>query len=414
MPSQRKIVLFKLRLRVKAMLNNRENIPFKQMHKKILYIFLVALVFTLGSAYRISKKVVTIDKKFIVVLDAGHGGSDPGTLGTGRYKTSEKDIALDVTMKVGKLIEQNYPNVKVVYTRTGDTFPTLKRRVEIANTNNADLFISIHCNANPNTEASGSESFVMGLHKSEESLRNAMRENASIYLESDGGKDYDGFDPNNPDTYIAMSLRENIYQDKSIVLAKNVQDEFVKLGRKDRGVKQAPYYVITFTNMPSILIELGFLSNNKEEDYLQGKAAKEELSSAVYRAFVDYQSKLFNIQPTNMPAPTVVVVEPTKLNAFEGLIWEEIPAEEVAYKVQILSSATPIQKKSNQFKGLVRIEEYLSNGAHKYVVGCTRSLDDAKKNQKILRDAGFSGAFVVAFENGIRISNEEALKKIQK
>ena len=115
-----------------------------------------------------------------------------------------------------------------------------------------------------------------------------------------------------------------------------------------------------------------------------------------------------------MPAPTVVVVEPTKLNAFEGLIWEEIPAEEVAYKVQILSSATPIQKKSNQFKGLVRIEEYLSNGAHKYVVGCTRSLDDAKKNQKILRDAGFSGAFVVAFENGIRISNEEALKKIQK
>jgi len=233
-------------------------------------------------------------------------------------------------------------------------------------------------------------------------------------LESDGGKDYDGFDPNNPDTYIAMSLRENIYQDKSILLAKNVQDEFVKLGRKNRGVKQAPYYVITFTNMPSILIELGFLSNNKEEDYLQCKAAKEELSSAVYRAFVDYQSKLFNIQPTNAPAPTAVVEHPVIQNAYEGLIWEEIPVEEVAYKVQILSSASPLQKKSKQFKGLERIEEYLSNGAHKYLVGSTRSLDDAKKNQKILRDAGFSGAFVVAFENGIRISNEEALKKIQK
>jgi N-acetylmuramoyl-L-alanine amidase len=414
MPSQRKIVLFKLRLRVKAMLNIRDNKPLQQMHKKIVYIFFVALVFTLGSAYRISKKVETTDKKFIVVLDAGHGGTDPGTLGTGRYKTSEKDIALEVTLKVGKLIEQNYPNVKVVYTRTGDTFPTLKRRVEIANSNNADLFISVHCNANPNTEASGSESFVMGLHKSEESLRNAMRENASIYLESNAGKDYDGFDPNNPDTYIALSLRENIYQDKSILLAKNVQDQFVKLGRKDRGVKQAPYYVITFTNMPSILIELGFLSNHKEEDYLQSKAAKEELSSAVYRAFVDYQSKLFNIQPTNAYTPTAVVEQPKTQKTFEGLIWEDIPAEEVAFKVQILSSAVPLQKKSNQFKGLDRIEEYLSNGTHKYIVGCSRSLDDAKKNQKILRDAGFSGAFVVAFENGIRISNEEALKKVQK
>ncbi len=384
------------------------------MHKRILYISLVALVYTLGSAYRISDNEETTEKKFIVVLDAGHGGSDPGTLGTGRYKTAEKDIALAVTLKVGKLIEANYPNVKVVYTRTGDTFPTLKRRVEIANSNNADLFISVHCNANPNTEASGSESFVMGLHKSEESLRNAMRENASIYLESNGGRDYDGFDPNNPDTYIALSLRENIYQDKSILMAKNVQDEFVKLGRKNRGVKQAPYYVITFTNMPSILIELGFLSNHKEEDYLQSKEAQEELSSAVYRAFIDYQSKLFNIQPLNTPQTTVRVEKAEKANAYEGLIWEEIPLNEVAFKVQIMSSATPLQKKSNQFKGLERIEEYLSNGAHKYLVGSTRSLDDAKKNQKILRDAGFSGAFVVAFENGIRISNEEALKKIQK
>ena len=319
-----------------------------------------------------------------------------------------------MTLKVGKLIEENYPNVKVVYTRTGDTFPTLKRRVEIANTNSADLFISVHCNANPNAEASGSESFVMGLHKSEESLRNAMRENASIYLESDAGKDYDGFDPNNPDTYIALSLRENIYQDKSILLAKNVQNEFVKLGRKDRGVKQAPYYVITFTNMPSILIELGFLSNNKEEDYLQSKSAKEELSAAVYKAFVDYQSKLFNIEPTNSPALPTAVEQTVQHAALEGLIWEDVPAEEVAFKVQILSSAVPLQKKSKQFKGLDRIEEYLSNGTHKYLIGSSRSIDDAKKNQKILRDAGFSGAFVVAFENGVRISNEEALKKIQK
>jgi N-acetylmuramoyl-L-alanine amidase len=138
------------------------------------------------------------------------------------------------------------------------------------------------------------------------------------------------------------------------------------------------------------------------------------LSSAVYRAFVDYQSKLFNIAPTNLPPAVVQKEQVIPQNIFDGLIWEEIPAEQVAYKVQILSSATPLQKKSKQFKGLERFEEYLSNGAHKYLVGSSRSLDDAKKNQKILRDAGFSGAFVVAFENGIRISNEEALKKIQK
>jgi len=386
-----------------------ENKPKMRHAVKIFTLLLLVFVFGVGASLR-----EATDKKFVVVLDAGHGGTDPGNLGTGRYSKTEKDISLAVTLQVGKLIEANYPNVKVVYTRTGDTFPTLKRRVEIANTNNADLFISIHCNANDNTAASGSESFVMGLHKSEESLRTAMRENASIFLESNAGRDYEGFDPNNPDTYIALSLRENIFQDKSIQLAKNVQDQFrVKVGRKDRGVKQAGYYVISFTNMPSILVELGFLTNSTEEDYLQSAEGKEYMSAAIYRAFQDYQAKLFNVQPVNGQEVVVKQNEIKPTVDYASLIWREDEKDQVMFKVQILSSAQAINKNSQQFHGLPKFEEYLSNGTHKYMAGSSRSLEEAKKNQKLLREAGFTGAFVVAFVNGERISMEEALKKTQ-
>jgi N-acetylmuramoyl-L-alanine amidase len=232
------------------------------------------------------------EKKFIVVIDPGHGGSDPGNLGTGRLSKTEKDVSLDVALIVGEYIRINYPEVQIVYTRKTDVFPTLARRVQIANESLADLFISIHCNANDNKGASGAETFVMGLHKSEESLRTAMRENASIYLEKDHEKNYKGFDPKNPDTYIILSMRENAFLDKSINLAKNVQDQFrSRVGRKDRGVKQAGYYVISFTNMPSILVELGFLTNPDEEDFLHSDEGKTYMASAIYRAFRDFKEK---------------------------------------------------------------------------------------------------------------------------
>jgi N-acetylmuramoyl-L-alanine amidase len=375
--------------------------------KKILFLALGIVFFLVHTAY---KKEAA--KTFIVVLDSGHGGSDPGTMGTGRYKDSEKDIALEVTLAVGKMIEENYPTVKVIYTRKGDTFPTLKQRTQIANNANADLFISIHCNANPNSEPSGSETYVMGLAKSEESLRIAMKENAAIYLESNKGSDYDGFDPNNPDTYIILSLRENTYLDKSITLAKYVQDEFRAIGRKDRGVKQAPYYVITFTNMPSILIELGFMSNHTEEDYLQSSEGKENLSLSIYKAFKKYYSSYSN--STNQLIEDTSPVNQNQTHSADGLIWKEEPKDNVVFKVQILSSAVPLSKNSAEFRGLKRFEEYLSNGTHKYIVGCSTELNEAKQNQKILREKGFTGAFIVAFENGQRITMEEAIKKTQK
>lgn len=256
--------------------------------KRATYLFLVFGVILMSNTL----PSTVSEKKFTVVIDPGHGGSDPGNLGTGRLERTEKDISLDVALIVGEYIRIHYPEVSIVYTRKTDVFPTLARRVQIANDAVADLFISIHCNANDNKSATGAETFVMGLHKSDESMKTAMRENASIYLEKDHEKNYKGFDPKNPDTYIILSMRENAFLDKSISIAKNVQDQFrTRVGRKDRGVKQAGYYVICFTNMPSILVELGFLTNQDEEDFLHSDEGKTYMASAIYRAFKDFKEK---------------------------------------------------------------------------------------------------------------------------
>lgn len=352
-------------------------------------------------------------KTFTVVIDPGHGGKDPGNVGTGRHKRTEKDISLDVSLEVGRYIQENYPEVEVLYTRKTDIYPSLHERCNIANKANADLFISIHCNANDNREAYGTETFVMGLHKSEESLKTAMRENASIFLEENYEKNYAGFDPKNPDTYIALSLRENIFLDQSLTIAKNVQDEFrVKVGRKDRGVKQAGYYVIAFTNMPSILIELGFLTNATEEDFLHSNDGKTYMASAIYRAFKQYKEK--NDIKTTAGKPTPVSgeskPEPMASNEEKAVKYEEVKTG-IKFQVQILTSSKPLNKKSSEFKGLEQVDEYISANVYKYMAGSTRSFSEAKEMQKKLREMGFRDAFIVAFENGSRIDLNEAIRK---
>ncbi|MFM7310165.1 MAG: N-acetylmuramoyl-L-alanine amidase [Flavobacteriales bacterium] len=352
-------------------------------------------------------------RKFTLVLDAGHGGSDPGNLGTGRKKRTEKDISLDVTLMVGKYIQEKYPEVEIVYTRKGDTFPTLNDRVTKANDAVADLFISIHCNANDNQNASGVETFVMGLHKSEESLKTAMRENASIYLEKDHEKNYSGFDPKNPDTYIILSMRENIFLGKSIDLAQRVQDQFrTRVGRKDRGVKQAGYYVISFTNMPSILVELGFLTNPDEEDFLHSEDGKTHMASSIFRAFEQYYQQYKggteNVANDNPKRETRV-----ESNNTQQVEYEQITSG-VKFQVQIMSSPKPLDRKSKTFKGVTPVDEFLNNGVYKYLAGSTSIYEKAKDYQRILREQGFDGAFVVAFENGERIELSKAIELTSK
>ncbi len=228
-----------------------------------------------------------------VVIDAGHGGQDPGNLGTGRYKKKEKDISLDVALRLGNLIKENYPKLKVLYTRDSDVFIGLNERADVANKADADLFISIHCNAAKNTEAAGVETFTLGLHKNDENLQVAMKENQAIFLEDDYQTKYEGFDPNSPESIIALTIMQSAFLEQSLKISSYIQKQFKeKVERKDRGVKQAGFLVLRRTTMPSILIELGFLTNKDEEDFLNTENGRGLMATAIFKGFKDYKDRV--------------------------------------------------------------------------------------------------------------------------
>lgn len=224
-----------------------------------------------------------------VVIDAGHGGKDPGAMGK---HSKEKDITLAVALKTGHYIEKYLPDVKVIYTRKDDRFVPLYKRAEIANKNKADFFISIHCNANKSSGPFGAETYVMGLHKSKANLDVAMMENASIMFEDNAGTTYDGFDPSLPQSYIQFTLFQSEYLDQSLQLAYDIQRQFKdRVGRRDRGVHQAGFLVLWKTAMPGVLVELGYLSNPTEEKFLLSEKGQVYLASAIYRAFKEYKQE---------------------------------------------------------------------------------------------------------------------------
>lgn len=225
-----------------------------------------------------------------VVIDAGHGGKDPGNLGTGRYKWREKNVALDVALKLGGYIKEQFPEINVLYTRDTDVFIGLNERADIANDAKADLFISIHCNAIEYPSARGVETFALGLHKNEENLKVAMKENSAITLEDDYEAKYGGFDPNSPEGIIALTMMQSAFLDQSLRISSYIQKQFKeRVGRRDRGVKQAGFLVLRRTTMPSILIELGFLTNPEEEDFLNSESGRVYMSSAILRGFKEYK-----------------------------------------------------------------------------------------------------------------------------
>lgn len=226
-----------------------------------------------------------------VVIDAGHGGKDPGNIGTGRHKVTEKHVALDVALKFGELIKAEFPDIKVIYTRDKDEFIGLDERAKIANNAKADLFISIHCNAFKKPESNGMETFVLGLHKTEENLQIAMKENSVIFMEDDYEAKYEGFDPNSPESMIALTMMQSAFLNQSIELSSAIQGEFAKSTNLfDRGVKQAGFLVLRKTTMPSVLVELGFLTNKENEDFLVSGKGKEAMAGALLRAFKKYKS----------------------------------------------------------------------------------------------------------------------------
>ena len=337
-----------------------------------------------------------------IVIDPGHGGKDPGNLGTGRYKETEKDITLSVALKLGNLLKENIPTINIVYTREDDSYPTLLDRANLANSVEADLFISIHCDAFKSKSAYGSSSFVMGLDYTDENLRMAQKENSSIYLEENYEENYEGFDPQSIESIIALTLNQSVYMNQSILIAQKIQEQFKnRVKRKDRGVRQAPYFVTSRTLMPSVLVELGFLTNPDEEDFLRSKIGQSYMASAIYRAIKEYNKDLIKNSSNNVKN-SILENEKKQNNDFRKINYP-------IFKVQILSSNE--KKKINSINGY-DVSYHIDGNLYKFTIGNENDFESALKLQNLAQKNGFNDAFIIAFFNNEKISIDEANKII--
>jgi N-acetylmuramoyl-L-alanine amidase len=349
-----------------------------------------------------------------VVIDAGHGGKDPGTVGK---KSKEKDIALILALKVGNYIKENLPDVEVVYTRKTDVFVELYKRAKIANKEKADVFISIHCNATTSPNAIGTETWIIGATKGERNLKIAQKENAAILYEADYEKQYDNFDPNSPESYIIFELFQSAYRAQSESLAIKVQNQFAnRLHRVDRGVKEAGFLVLVNTTMPSILVEAGFLSNPEEEKYLMSEKGQNEIASGIYRAFKEYkiqmEKKDDQAERDNERKDSLLAAEKIAATSVEAVNAQN--NDELIFGVQFMTSKSVFTNGSSELKGLKNVWRYEENTYNKYVSGKFKSVDEANAYAKTVRENGFSDAFVVAFLNGKRIPKRKAIKMLKK
>ena len=368
-------------------------------------LFFLLLLFNLNNINLLSQTNSTKIKT--IVIDPGHGGKDSGTLGTKRFKIYEKHVALAVSLKLGNYIAEEFPDVKIIYTRDTDVFLELNERTEIANKSNADLFISIHCDGFTNPKPSGASVFVMGMSKLKANMDVAMRENSAIYLEDNYQQKYDGFDPKSAESYIVFSLMQNTYLNQSLQIAEEVESEFSnRANRKSRGVKQAPFYVISRTNMPSILVECGFLTNPKEEEFLHSDLGQDYIASAIFRAFRSYKQNI-EITAEAVNEKRIEVVDTLKKDV-AALKTNKIKNDlNLLYKIQIGTFLRSMLN-NKQFTDLNAEEEKI-NGTFKYFVDAGNSKIEADRLKINLRNLGFKGAFIVAFLDGKQISTKEAL-----
>lgn len=358
----------------------------KQRVVVLLISYIIAFLFCQNSAFGQNNDTNNL---WTVVIDPGHGGKDPGTLGR---KCREADIVLGIGLKLGKYIEQNLSDVKVIYTRKTNRFIELHKRADIANKNKADLFISIHADWYRNSRITGPSTYAMGIHLNEENLALAQKENAVITLEEDYTTKYEGYDPNSPESYIIFSLMQNTYLDQSLEFASFVQDQFrERAKRHDRGVRQAGFLVLAQTTMPSVLIETGFVSNPSEEKYLISQQGQEHIASAIYRAFKEYKK---NIEDKS-----------------NFIIAQE--QNTIRFMVQISSSHKQISLDSDFFKGHKNIYEFKINKTYKYALLDSGTYDETIGFSKTLQK-DFPGAFLIAVRNNTIIPIREALNIINK
>jgi len=350
-------------------------------------------------------------KAFTVVIDPGHGGKDPGAVTSQGY---EKAINLAVALKLGELITANHKDVKVIYTRKTDVFIELYERAAIANRNKADLFISIHTNSVKNrSKVQGAETYTLGLDKTEENLEVAMRENSVIMLEDNYRQRYGGFDPTSTESYIIFEFMQNRNMEQSVALASDIQKSFAAAKRIDRGVRQAGLWVLRETGMPGVLVELGFISNKQEEQYMRSTAGQNQLAKAIYSAFKTYYQRhnvtaaktSSTVSPTSpiSPASPISSTSPTSPTSPPP---EGSPASSsqgaIIYKVQILSSDKQLPANSPRLKGH-KADWYQDGNLYKYTVGESTDLQTIQNLQKkVSKD--FKDAFIIRMKDGKRLN----------
>lgn len=361
--------------------------------------------------------------KFIVILDAGHGGKDPGNSYHGFV---EKEIALKTTLKLEKLLEKE-GGIQVIHTRKSDVFIELKDRPKKANSLDANLFISIHCNSVKNPVPFGTETFVMGLARSKGNLEIAKQENSVILLEKDYKQTYKGFDPKNPETLIGLKILQEDYLDRSINLASKIENNFKnKVHRKSRGIKQTPLWVLDAAYMPSVLIELGFLSNNEEGVFLNSEVGQNKMAQAIASAIIAYKKEYFGTQSdnTHQDDSSKKITEnstenslkrtKSKLNIEKSVSKKSetrTQNSDVVFKVQFAAGNKNIELNPSNFKGLKNVSVRTNNGSfYKYAYGATTDYNVAKQDLKEVKSKGYSSAYIIAFRDGKNISVEEALK----
>jgi len=378
-------------------------------------------------------------KDFVVVIDAGHGGHDPGAVGK---ISKEKNINLNVALKLGNMIKKNCDDVKVIFTRTKDVFIPLNRRAEIANNAKADLFISIHTNALANNRtAKGASTWTLGLAKSDANLAVAQRENSVILYESDYKTRYAGFNPNSAESYIIFEFMQDKYMEQSVHLASLIQKQFRHTCKRvDRGVHQAGFLVLKASAMPSILVELGFISTPEEERYLNSEEGTGTLAKGIYRAFLIYKKeheiRLTGVSRTIIPddeemsenelaAQQPKEEKPDSAPDQTELVAQAKPQQrpitvesatnsgEITFKIQILTSSSPLTKNDKRLKGLKDVDYYKEKGLYKYTYGASTDYNKVLRSKRAITDK-FKDAFIIAFRDGEKMNINAAIAEFKK
>ncbi len=354
-------------------------------------------------------------RDFIVVIDPGHGGRDPGAIGK---RGKEKNINLNVALKLGKLIKNNCKDVSIVYTRDKDTFVGLDRRAQIANDAKADLFISIHTNSVARGRTvRGTETYTLGLHRTEDNLEVAKKENAVILIENDYEQRYAGFNPNSSESYIIFEFLQDKNMEKSVQLATLIQRQFKNTAKRiDKGVHQAGFLVLRETTMPGVLVELGYISTPDEERYLLTESGTDALAQSIYRAFIKYKEQNGSTITRRNETPAISVppkassqikkkpsVTPKKQTQKE---------EKPIFKIQILTSDRKLSTNNKQFKGLSPVNYYQEKGIYKYTYGESTDYNKILRTKRQI-ETKFKGAFIIAFKNGKKINVNQAIKEFK-